>query len=61
MVWEAEPVTEEEVPVLEGEASEEDEEIVEEVLPVHVRRRRNNPRKKEPTIEELPVPNGAEF
>ena len=50
---EAVPSREEEEPALEGEASEKDVEIVEEVLPVTIRRRRNNPRKKrEPTIEE---------
>ena len=52
-VWEVEPTAIEEEHVLEREASEEDVEIAEEVLPVPARRRRNNPRKKkEPTIEE---------
>ena len=52
-VWEVELTAIEEEHVLEREASEEDVEIAEEVLPVSARRRRNNPRKKkEPTIEE---------
>ena len=52
-VWEVEPTAIEEEHVLEREASEEDVEIAEEVLPVPARRRRNNPRKKkEPTTEE---------